>query len=423
MTFVVVGLSHRTAPLDVREKAFIQESAVGECVRRLVDRDLVDAGVLLSTCNRTELYAVATDPQAAAGVFEAFALWPHELPYRLWQQYAYQLSDRAALDHLFRVACGLDSMVLGEGQVLGQLKRAHILAQQAGVVDASLQIILRGAIRAGKRVRDETRLGRNPVSVSHAAVAQAATRLGSLAGREVLLIGAGEMSEVALRLLRNQGIGHAYLASRTRERAERVARPLGGDAIDIDAVDEVIDRVDLIICSSSAPHHVLDVEDVTRLQSRRGERPLVIVDIAVPRDVDPRAGDVPGVHLFNLDDLQVIAEENLEGRRVSIPAAERILDEELHRVRAALEARDAAPIIRDLVAQVERLRDRELERHLGRLPADDHRARNALRALAHGLTAKFLHGPVRQIRESPDPSVDGAILRETFVRPEDGADG
>ena len=423
MTFVLVGLSHRTAPLDVREKAFIPETAVGECVRRLVDRELVDAGVLLSTCNRTELYAVSASPEAATGVFESFALWPHELPFQLWQQYAYQLSDRAALDHLFRVACGLDSMVLGEGQVLGQLKRALVQAQQAGVVDASLQVILRGAIRAGKRVRDETALGRNPVSVSHAAVAQASAVLGSLAGREVLLVGAGEMNEVALRLLRNQGIGRAYLASRTRERATRVASPLGAEAIDIGALDEVIDRVDLIICSSSAPHHVLDVPDVQRLQSRRRERPLVIVDIAVPRDVDPLAGEIPGVHLFNLDDLQTIARENMEGRKGSIPAAERILDEELHRVQAALDAREAAPIIRDLVDRVERMRDRELARHLDRLPSDDDRARNALRALAHGLTAKFLHGPVRQVRESPAPGVDGAILSEAFLGPEEGADG
>lgn len=423
MTFVLVGLSHRTAPLEVREKAFIAEAAVGECVRRLVDRDLVDGGVLLSTCNRTELYAVSASSEAAAGLFESFALWPHELPFQLWQQYAYQLSDREALDHLFRVACGLDSMVLGEGQVLGQLKRALVQAQQAGVVDASLQVIMRGAIRAGKRVRDETALGRNPVSVSHAAVAQACALLGSLAGREVLLVGAGEMNEVALRLLRNQGIGRAYLASRTRERAVRLARPLGAEAIDVATVDEVIDGVDLIICSSSAPHHVLELDDVRRLQSRRGERPLVIVDIAVPRDVDPRAGDVPGVHLINLDDLQTIARENIEGRKGSIPAAERILDEELHRVRAALDARDAAPVIRELVDRVEGMRDRELERHLGRLPADDNGGRAALRALAHGLTAKFLHGLVRQVRESPAPGVEGAILSDAIARPEVEPDG
>ena len=423
MTFVLVGLSHRTAPLEVREKAFIAEAAVGECVRRLVDRDLVDGGVLLSTCNRTELYAVSASSEAAAGVFESFALWPHELPFQLWHQYAYQLSDREALDHLFRVACGLDSMVLGEGQVLGQLKRALVQAQRAGVVDASLQVIMRGAIRAGKRVRDETALGRNPVSVSHAAVAKACALLGSLARKEVLLVGAGEMNEVALRLLGNQGIGRAYLASRTRERAVRVARPLGAQPIDISAFDEVIDRVDLIICSSSAPHHVLDLDDVRRLQSRRRERPLVIVDIAVPRDVDPRAGDVPGVHLINLDDLQAIAQENLQGRRASVPAAERILAEELHRVQAALVARGTAPVIRDLVDRVERIRDRELERHLGRLRADDDRGRAAMRALAHGLTAKFLHGLVRQVRESPDPGVDGAILSEAFHGPEARADG
>jgi glutamyl-tRNA reductase len=397
VTFALVGLSHRTAPLEVRERAFIAEAAVGECVRRLVDRDLVDAGVLLSTCNRTELYAVSDSPAAAAGLFEAFALWPHELPFQLWRQYAYQLSGRAALDHLFRVGCGLDSMVLGEGQVLGQLKRAFVQAQQAGVVDASLQVILRGAIRAGKRVRDETALGRNPVSVSHAAVAQARALLGSLAGREVLLVGAGEMTEVALRLLHKQGIGRCLLASRTRERAARVAGSLGAEAIDLAAVDDLIDGVDLVLCSSSAPHHVLDADDVQRLQARRRERPLVIVDMAVPRDVDPRAGEIPGVHLLNLDDLQTLASENIEGRRAFIPAAERIVAEELDRVLNALDARASAPVIRDLVDRVERLRDRELERHLAELPADDERGRAALRALARGLTAKTLHQLIGQL--------------------------
>ena len=399
MTFVLVGLSHRTAPLEVREKAFIAEAAVGECVRRLVDRDLVDAGVLLSTCNRTELYAVSDSPAAAAGLFEAFALWPHELPFQIWQQYAYQLSDRAALDHLFRVACGLDSMVLGEGQVLGQLKRAFVQAQQAGVVDASLQVILRAAIRAGKRVRDETALGRKPVSVSHAAVAQAKDLLGNLRGREVLLVGAGEMTEVALRLLHKQGIGRCYLGSRTIERAARVAGHLGAEAIDLGKIDQVIDGVDLILCSSSAPHYVLDADEVRRIQVRRRERPLVIVDMAVPRDVDPPAGEVPGVHLLNLDDLQSIGRENIEGRRAFVPAAEKIVDEERDRLTAALDARASAPLITDLVDRVELVRDRELERHLAALPEDDELGRTALRALARGLTAKLLHDIIRQVHQ------------------------
>src|SRR5207253_992898 len=202
-------------------------------------------------------------------------------------------------------------------------------------------------------VRDETALGRKPVSVSHAAVAQAKDLLGNLRGREVLLVGAGEMTEVALRLLHKQGIGRCYLGSRTIERAARVAGHLGAEAIDLGKIDQVIDGVDLILCSSSAPHYVLDADEVRRIQVRWRERPLVIVDMAVPRDVDPPAGEVPGVHLLNLDDLQSIGRENIEGRRAFVPAAEKIVDEERDRLTAALDARASAPLITDLVDRVE----------------------------------------------------------------------
>ncbi|HYY45826.1 MAG TPA: glutamyl-tRNA reductase, partial [Candidatus Angelobacter sp.] len=234
MGFVLVGLSQKSAPIEVREQVFIPEDGVGECVRRLIDHELIESGVLLSTCNRTELYAVASE-QAQDRLLEAFGLWPHELSYETWRRYAYQLSGDEAIAHLFRVASGLDSMILGEGQVLGQIKDALVQARLAGVVDARLELILRGAIRAGKRTRHETELGRKPVSVSHAAVAKAAEAFGNLRNRGVLLLGAGPMSEIALRLLDKQGVDPVYLTSRNIERADRLARPLNGQAVAFDA--------------------------------------------------------------------------------------------------------------------------------------------------------------------------------------------
>ncbi len=414
MNFVLVGLSHRTAPLEVREKVYIPESGVGECVRRLVDREVIESGVLLSTCNRTELYAVSTAPDRDQRLLNTFAWWPHDLPFDDWQRYAYQFAGEEAMAHLFRVACGLDSMVVGEGQILGQLKGALEQARQSGVLDSSLQIILRGALRAGKRVRHETELGRRAVSVSHAAVEQARQVLGDLTGRHVLLVGAGEMSEVALRLLRNQGIGDVYVASRTLERAEKVAHPMGARAIAFAELDAVIENIDLVLSSSNAPTHLLDVARVEGLQRQRGARPLLILDIAVPRDVDPAAAGVAGVHLFNIDDLRSAAERNLKGREASIPVAERIVREELARTQAALEQRDAAPTVTALVRRFERIRDQELARYLGQVPQTDTRTREAMRGLADGLTAKFLHGPVRQLKESPDPRLDGAVFGEAF---------
>jgi len=412
--FVLVGLSHKTAPVEIREQLFIPEAGVGECVRRLIDRDLIESGILLSTCNRTELYAVAAPEAAPDRLLESFGLWPHALPFDEWRRYAYQLSGEDAVAHLFRVASGLDSMVIGEAQILGQIKRALVAARRAGGLNAWLEIIARGAIRAAKRTRHETGIGRRPVSVSHAAVAAAATVLGDLAGRHVLLIGAGEMSEVALRLLRKQRIGDVYLASRTFDRADQVAQPLGGQAVPFDRVGEIIAKVDIILTSSSAPHHVLDAERVARFQSRRDGRSLLIIDMAVPRDVDPEVNQVPGVHLLNIDDLRTITQTNREERKAWVPAAERIVDDELRATRLALDARESAPTVEALVHHVEQLRDSVLERQLSRVPPDEVATRDAMRELADALTARFLHGPVRALRESPDPTLDAAVMTDAF---------
>ena len=414
MKFVLVGISHKTAPVEIREQVFIPEAGVGECVRRLVDRDLIESGMLLSTCNRTELYAVASPEATADRLLESFGLWPHALPFEAWLRYAYQLSGEEAVAHFFRVASGLDSMVIGEAQILGQIKKALVAARQAGGLDARLEIIARGAIRAAKRTRHETRIARRPVSVSHAAVAAAANLLGDLNGRHVLLVGAGEMSEVALRLLRKQRIGNVYLASRTFERADEVAQPLGGQAVRFDAIDEIIGDVDIILTSSSAPHFVLDAPQVQRFQSRRAGRSLLIIDMAVPRDVDPEVAQVSGVHLVNIDDLHTMAESNREERKAWVPAAERIIDDELHTTRLALEARESAPTVEALVHRVEQLRDGVLERHLSRVSPDQVETRDAMRGLADALTARFLHGPVRALRESPDPTLDAAVMRDAF---------
>ncbi len=414
MNFVLVGLSHNTAPLDVREQVFIPEAGVGECVRRLIDRDLIESGVLLSTCNRTELYAVASVEAANDRLLESFGWWPHALPFETWQRYAYRLSGEEAMAHLFRVTCGLDSMMIGEAQILGQIKKAVANARQAGALDARLEIILRGAIRAAKRTRQETGLGRRPVSVSHAAVGAAANLLGDLDGRRVLLVGAGEMSEVAVRLLHKQRIGQVYLASRTFERADQVAQPLGGQAVPFDTIGDIIAEVDIILSSSSAPHHVLDAAQVETFQSHRAGRPLLIIDMAVPRDVDPQVGSVPGVHLLNIDDLQTIAQANREERKAWVPAAKTIVDEELRATRVALDARESAPTVQALVKRVERLRDGVLERHLARVPVTEVKTREAMRDLAEALTAKFLHGPIRALRESPDPALEAAVMNDAF---------
>jgi len=412
--FVVLGLSHKSAPLDVREQAFIPEAGVGECVRRLIDHDLIDSGVLLSTCNRTELYAITSANDTPDRLFESFGLWPHQLPFEAWRRFAYRLTGDDAMAHLFFVAGGLDSLMIGEAQVLGQLKRALARARQAGALDVHLEIIIRGALRAAKRIRHETGLGRRPVSVSHAAVAAAQDVLGSLAGRRVLVLGAGEMSEVTLRLLRNQRIGQVYLASRTFQRADEVAQPAGATAVPFEAIEEIIGVVDIIVSSSSAPHHLLDAGRVMTFQQRRDGRPLLIVDMAVPRDIDPDAGGVAGVQVLNIDDLQRVAEANREEREAFIPAAEQIVAEEVRATRRALDARESAPTIQALVTRIAHLRDGVLERHLAHVPAAEVETREAMRELAEALTARFLDGPIRALRGSPDPTLEAAVMHDAF---------
>ena len=414
MQFVVLGLSHKSAPLDVREQAFIPEAGVGECVRRLIDHDLIDSGVLLSTCNRTELYAITSASDTPDRLFKSFGLWPHQLPFEAWRRFAYRLTGDNAMAHLFFVAGGLDSLMIGEAQVLGQLKRALARARQAGALDVHLEIIIRGALRAAKRIRHETGLGRRPVSVSHAAVAAAQDVLGSLAGRSVLVLGAGEMSEVTLRLLRNQRIGQVYLASRSFQRADEVAQPAGAAAVPFEAIEEIIGVVDIIVSSSSAPHHLLDAGRVMTFQQRRDGRPLLIVDMAVPRDIDPDAGAVAGVQLLNIDDLQQVAEANREEREAFIPAAEQIVAEEVRATRHALDARESAPTIQALVTRIAHLRDGVLERHLAHVPAAEVETRQAMRELAEALTARFLDGPIRALRESPDPTLGAAVMHDAF---------
>jgi glutamyl-tRNA reductase len=398
--FVVVGLNHRTAPVEVREKAYIPEPALRECLQRVVDRELLQSGLLLSTCNRTELYGFSNASDGGQRLLDSFGLWPHQLSFEAWRQHAFSISGDQGLVHLYRVAAGLDSMVVGEAQVLGQLKDAARRAGELGMFDSQLHIVVRGALRAGKRVRSETELGRSPVSVSHAAVVLARQIFdGNLAGRRVLILGAGAMSEVALRLLKNQGIASVTVASRSLERAEAVGLERGADAIAFSEVEASLVDADIVISSSSAPHYLLDTQTIERVQALRDGRPLILLDIAVPRDIDPQAGSIEGVHLFNIDDLRSVAERSLARRRSWVDAAERIVAEEVDRTRNSLSARSRADAVATMVKRAEIVRDRELVRFTARLPEEDRPGREALGDLAHDLTAKLLHEFIEDLHD------------------------
>jgi glutamyl-tRNA reductase len=413
MELLAAGLTFRTAPLAVRERAVVPESEARHVLRYLVGHSGLEAAAVLSTCNRTEFYMVSPDQQLAAEAVPRLARYldpsgSGEVAEHLWS-----LRGEEAVRHMFRVAGGLDSMVLGEAQILGQFKSAHRTARTAGTVDAHLDFVMRRAVSVGKRVRTETAIGRRAGSLSEAAVEYARSAVGSLDGVGVLLLGAGKMSAQAARRLAHYG-ARLYITSRGGESAVDLAAQLGGVPVELGNIDETAAQCDVIVCSTSSPVPVLTLADVERLQSLRAGRPLCIVDIAVPRDVEAAAAEVAGVTLVDLDVLGERVNENLSGRRGELPAADRIVEEELRRTALVIGQRDAAgPTIAALTRRAEELRVREVERALGRADLDDE-LRAQVEVMTRSLVRKLLHGPIAHLKDSADDPAIALTLRAVF---------
>ena len=420
MELVAAGLTFRTAPLAVRERAVVPESEARHVLRFLVGHSGLTSAAVLSTCNRTEFYLVSPDAELAAEAVPRLARYLDPSGSGGVAEHIWSRQGAEAVQHMFRVAAGLDSMVVGEAQILGQFKAAHRAARAAGTLDAQLDFVMRRAVSAGKRVRTDTAIGRRAGSLSEAAVEHARGVCGSLQGAGVLLLGAGKMSAQAARRLSSYG-ARLYITSRGGESAVELAGRLGGVAGAIDNIDSAAGDVDVVLCSTSAPTPVLLRSDIERLQRVREGRPLCIVDIAVPRDVDPQAASVPGVTLVDLDELGRRVDANLEGRRGEMPAAELIIDEELQRTVAVLAQRDAAgPTISALTRRAEELRRHEVERALQRLDVDD-AVRGQVDVMTRSLVRKLLHAPIAHLKESADDPAIALHLREVFDLDEDGA--
>ncbi len=410
MRLVAAGLSFRTAPLAVREAAAIPAARAATTLRYLVGHAGLHGAAVLSTCNRTDFYVVCPD-HLSAEVTPRLARYLDPGGSSGVERHMVTLEDREAAEHMFRVASGLESMVIGEAQVLGQFKTAHRVATDAGTVDARLDYVMRRAISTAKRVRTETTLGRGAASLSEIAVECARTSCGDLEGRGVLLVGAGKMSRLAADRLRDEG---ARIMTTSRgESSRRLAKAVGAEPVGLAGLEEVADEVDVIIASTDSATTVLDAFAIEALQRRRARRPLCIVDMAVPRDIDPAAADVPGVTLIDIDELGRRAGARLDQRRETVPAAEEIIDVELDKTVTVIGQRDTAgPTIAALVDWAERLRAEEVERTFGRAPIDD-ATRERVEALTRSMVRKLLHGPVTRLREAGDPETTLAI-REAF---------
>ncbi len=392
MALIAVGINHVGAPLDIRERIAYAASDVDDALRALTEASAAREAVLLSTCNRTEFYLVESDVDATAAAWAALSA-------RLGSEasgYGYVRRDREAVTHLFRVASGLDSMVLGEAQIHGQVRDAwEVCRAHSGPV---LNRLFQTSLLVAGRVRNETSVARGAASVSSAAVQLARQIFGSLAGTRAMVLGAGDMAELALECLGDQGVRTSIVANRTFERAQVLAEKYGALAMHYDECWTALTDVDVLVCSTAAPHPIVQPDHVRPALARRGDRPLCILDIALPRDVHPAVGTLSNVYLYNLDDLQSVVAANLERRRAELPSAEELIAGEVAKYWTWLAGLAAVPVLAEMRSRMDAVRARELADALRRLPNLTPDERGRIEEFSRSLMNKFLHEPTVRLR-------------------------
>ena len=400
MSVVVVGLNHRTVPLDLLERMTVPASRLPKALADLTSREHVTEAVVLSTCNRIEVYVFAEKFHGAyQDIRNFFAEASHMAPEE-FSDHLTSLYDGDAARHLFSVASGLDSAVLGEHEILGQVRKSWETASTEGAVGPVLNPLFRHALEVGKRVRAETAISRNITSVSQAAVAMATERLGGLEGRQVLVVGAGEMGEGLARALHGGGVAGIRVANRTWDRAVEVAGRLGGEPVRLDDLPHHLAEVDMLLTSTGASAVILEHGDLASVVGERHGRELLVVDIAVPRDVDPAAGEIDGLTLLDMDDLREFAEAGIWERQREVTAVQAIVDAELDRYVDESTARSVAPLVSSLRARGDLVRSGELQRLSTRLGDLDDRQSEAVEALAAGIVGKLLHEPTVRMKDA-----------------------
>ena len=400
MSVVVVGLNHRTVPLALLERVTIDDTRLPKVLHDLLTRDHVSEAVVLSTCNRTEVYVVAEKFHPAYGDLRQFFSSLAFVPPEELADHLYVHDADAAASHLFRVASGVDSAVVGEAEILGQVRTAWDVAQVEGSAGSQLNLLFRHALEVGKRARTETGIGRHIASVSTAAVAMAEQRLGVLEGRGILVMGAGDMGEGMVRALASKGVTDIRIANRTWENAADLADRVGGRAIHLDELEGALAEVDLLLTGTGATSMIIEHSDIARVVSARAGRDLLIVDVAVPRDVDPSVAELAGVTLLDMDDLRSFAEAGMAERRREIALVETMVAEELDRFVSIRAAREVAPLVAALHEQAEEVRRAELDRYRARFGELDERQLELLDALTHGIVAKMLHQPTVRLKDA-----------------------
>ena len=412
MPLLVVGISHQSAPLPVLERFALNSDQGEQMLEQLTE--YTPQGVVLATCNRTEIYAHSHMPDIGAQHLQRFlAQWSGSS----WDEispYLYSYAHWPAVEHLFRVAGGLDSMVIGEEQILGQVRNAMEQAKARGSLDIVLGKAFQSAIRAGRRVRAETTISRNAVSVSSVAVGLAKRHFGDLGSLRVLLISAGEAGKLASRSLVAQGVRHLEVTSRSFERAVALADRMGGQAIPFHQMETSLEQADLVITATSAPDHVLTLAQMRRVMVQRHSKPQVLVDIAVPRDVDPEVAAIEGLSLYNIEDIQRYVDDNLLLRTLERDDALSIIDEEVKHFQEWWRSQEVRPTIAALRRKAESIREQELRKTWRRLPNLSNEERERIEAMSKAIAKKLLHDPFTYLKERRDDEDSIATIQELF---------
>jgi glutamyl-tRNA reductase len=410
MNFLLVGINHRTAPVEVRERMNIPEAHLGPAISDLVRRPGVTEGMILSTCNRVEVVVSAEEQADAQPTLRGFLADYHRTDLAPFEKYFYWRRQHEVVQHLFRVASSLDSMLVGEPQILGQMKRAHAIARQAGALHGLLDDTVMHAFAVAKRVRTETAIGTSAVSVSYAAVELAKKIFGNLTGKSIFVIGAGKMSELAAKHLLRSGASHIYVTNRTPQRAAELAAAFKGMAVPYLELTDHLPKADIVISSTGAPHFILNKAQVEKTLSARRNRPMFFVDIAVPRDIDPKVNELDNAFLYDIDDLGQVVDENKKQREREAVWAEEIVQQEVQKMLKRLATRELAPTIIALEERLNRIRESEIERQRGRLASLTPEQREALDVVTRGIVNKILHGPITELKSAAGEPEHGHLV-------------
>ena len=413
MPLILVGINHRTAPVDVRERLDVADSRLADTTASLGALDGVDGAAILSTCNRVEAIVSTRNEDVIASVVEWLAARASTARTEL-EKHLYILRHGDVVKHLFRVASGLDSMIVGEPQIAGQVKEAFATAHDLGKLDSLLTQLFEQTMRVAKKIRTDTGIGENAVSVPYAAVELAKKIFGDLRGLHVLLLGAGDMGELTAEHLHQQNVKQVFVANRSYERAVELADRFEGAAVQFDRVDEQLASADIVIASTAAPHYVLEPRHVERALDGRKNRNLFLIDLSVPRNINPAIAQVEGAYLYNVDDLQQVADSNHQLRQQKAREAEQIVLREVEVFRHRLVSQDAVPTILELQQRLENIRMTELEKCLRKVGPITAEQRQAVEMFSTQLVNKILHYPILQLKDGAEEPQERESLRRTI---------